>query len=169
MKAPSEEVATGEELVEIETDKATMTYESPQSGVLGAAVAEGTTHPVGAVIATVGAGTSDDGPETRSETGPGEAAHPIAAADPVLSNGSESFHGSQRAGTARATPLARRVAAAHGLELAAISGNGPARAHHPFRCRHGSGLADARSHGDIAEGPRGRSTDGAGVPRASTI
>ena len=34
LKADGEEVARGEELVEIETDKATMTYESDQEGVL---------------------------------------------------------------------------------------------------------------------------------------
>ncbi len=46
----------GEELVEIETDKATMTYESDAEGVLAIAAQEGDTLPIGAVIATIGEG-----------------------------------------------------------------------------------------------------------------
>ena len=43
----------GQELVEIETDKANMTYESDQEGVLKTIAAEGDTLPVGAPIARV--------------------------------------------------------------------------------------------------------------------
>ena len=49
----------GQELVEIETDKANMTYESDQEGVLQTIAAEGDTLPVGAVIARVGADDPD--------------------------------------------------------------------------------------------------------------
>jgi pyruvate dehydrogenase E2 component (dihydrolipoamide acetyltransferase) len=49
-----EPVRRGEELVEIETDKATMTYESDLDGVLAIVASEGDTLPVGAVIAHVG-------------------------------------------------------------------------------------------------------------------
>ena len=51
LKDDGEPVAEGEELVEIETDKATMTYESPADGVLSIVVAVGETLPVGEVIA----------------------------------------------------------------------------------------------------------------------
>ena len=47
-------VRRGEELVEIETDKATMTYESDLDGVLTIVAAEGDTLAVGAIIARVG-------------------------------------------------------------------------------------------------------------------
>lgn len=47
-------MARDEDLVEIETDKATMTYLSDVEGVLQVVVAEGTTVPVGAVIARIG-------------------------------------------------------------------------------------------------------------------
>ena len=56
LKADGDEVAKGDELVEIETDKATMTYESPEAGALTIVAAEGTTLPVGAVIATSATG-----------------------------------------------------------------------------------------------------------------
>src|SRR5271166_4787838 len=49
-----EQVSRGQELVEIETDKANMTYESDQEGVLQRIAAEGDTLPVGAVIARIG-------------------------------------------------------------------------------------------------------------------
>ncbi len=47
LKADGEQVARGEELVEIETDKATMTYESDQAGVLEIVATEGSTLAVG--------------------------------------------------------------------------------------------------------------------------
>jgi pyruvate dehydrogenase E2 component (dihydrolipoamide acetyltransferase) len=55
LKAAGEEVGRGEALVEIETDKATMTYESAASGRLEIVAAEGDTLPIGAVIARIGA------------------------------------------------------------------------------------------------------------------
>ncbi len=59
LKADGEEVARGEELVEIETDKATMTYESDQAGVLEIVAQAGTTLEVGALIAHVGPTAAD--------------------------------------------------------------------------------------------------------------
>jgi pyruvate dehydrogenase E2 component (dihydrolipoamide acetyltransferase) len=52
--ADGETVRRGQELVEIETDKANMTYESDQEGVLRTLAAEGDTLPVGAPIARIG-------------------------------------------------------------------------------------------------------------------
>ena len=52
--ADGESVRRGDELVEIETDKATMIYESDLEGVLETIASEGDTLPVGAVIARVG-------------------------------------------------------------------------------------------------------------------
>jgi pyruvate dehydrogenase E2 component (dihydrolipoyllysine-residue acetyltransferase) len=54
LKADGEHVERGEELVEIETDKATMTYESDQAGVLEIVAGVGSTRPVGELIARVG-------------------------------------------------------------------------------------------------------------------
>jgi pyruvate dehydrogenase E2 component (dihydrolipoamide acetyltransferase) len=55
LKADGDTVAVGEELVEIETDKATMVYESPHAGVLRIAAAEGDTVLVGDPIAAIDA------------------------------------------------------------------------------------------------------------------
>ena len=54
LKSDGDRVRAGDELVEIETDKATMAYESPAEGVLTIVAAVGETLPVGAVIASVG-------------------------------------------------------------------------------------------------------------------
>ena len=56
LKAEGDEVARGDELVEIETDKATMTYEADSDGVLQIVAAEGDTLPVGEVIARLNGG-----------------------------------------------------------------------------------------------------------------
>jgi pyruvate dehydrogenase E2 component (dihydrolipoamide acetyltransferase) len=70
--ADGEHVARGQELVEIETDKASMTYESDRDGVLQILVAEGESVAIGVAIARVGAGagvaespwTGPDSPDT---------------------------------------------------------------------------------------------------------
>src|SRR2546421_12957985 len=55
LKAVGDEVKRGDELVEIETDKANMTYEATDAGVLVEIVAEeGDTLPIGETIARIG-------------------------------------------------------------------------------------------------------------------
>lgn len=71
LKSDGDEVKRGEELVEIETDKANMTYEADQEGVLKIVAQEGDTLAVGATIAKIGA-ASDSGDE-RSEADEDEA------------------------------------------------------------------------------------------------
>ena len=74
LREEGEHVAEGDELVEIETDKATMAYESPAAGVLTIVAAVGETLPVGAMIATLG-----DGAPLK----PAPVAVAVAAAEPV--------------------------------------------------------------------------------------
>ena len=55
MKQVGEEIAVGEEIVEIETDKANMAYESDVAGTLTEILApEGETLPIGSPIAVIG-------------------------------------------------------------------------------------------------------------------
>src|SRR5687768_3032972 len=63
LKSDGDEVKRGDELVEIETDKANMTYEADQDGILNISASEGDTLAVGEKIATIGeaAGQGDDG------------------------------------------------------------------------------------------------------------
>ncbi len=73
LKSDGDSVERGEELVEIETDKANMTYEADQAGTLKIVAQEGDTLAVGATIAKIGddagdadAGESDAGSEEES-------------------------------------------------------------------------------------------------------
>src|SRR5919112_6303392 len=70
MKSVGEEVAVGDELVEIETDKANMVYESDTAGSLIEITAEeGDTLAIGEVIARVGdAGEAPSGDGASAET-----------------------------------------------------------------------------------------------------
>src|SRR3954471_20293337 len=73
LKADGDDVATGDELVEIETDKATMTYEADADGTLSIIAQEGETLAIGQVIAHLG-----DGEHARAGDGAAEA-QPAAA------------------------------------------------------------------------------------------
>jgi pyruvate dehydrogenase E2 component (dihydrolipoyllysine-residue acetyltransferase) len=68
LKSDGDEVTRGEELVEIETDKANMTYEADQDGTLQIVAGEGDTLPVGETIARIGEGGGGDAEQTAQET-----------------------------------------------------------------------------------------------------
>jgi len=79
LKSDGDEVAKGEELVEIETDKATMTYEADADGTLEIVADEGSTLAIGEVIARIGEGggsasesSADGGAEQEAAAGDGE-------------------------------------------------------------------------------------------------
>ncbi len=133
MKSIGDEVAVGDELVEIETDKANMVYESDVAGTLVEILAdEGATLPIGEVIARVGdAGdapvpdSSGDGREPAAEpaaaTPPAPADEAPAAAEPTAPEPQRRTDGERL----KASPLARRIAAERNVDLAALSGSGP--------------------------------------------
>jgi pyruvate dehydrogenase E2 component (dihydrolipoamide acetyltransferase) len=94
LKAPGDRVRKGEALVEIETDKITTEIEAPASGVLGDVTArEGDVVPVGQAIARI----VEDAGAPAAGTGAG-------AGSPAV----------------KASPLARRLAEQHGVDLAQI-------------------------------------------------
>ena len=70
LKSDGDEISRGDELVEIETDKANMTYEADQDGALKIVAQEGDTLPVGDTIAQIG-GSSDGAPRNRLAPIPG--------------------------------------------------------------------------------------------------
>jgi len=88
LKAVGDEIAVGDELVEIETDKANMAYEADVAGTLSEIlVQEGETVAIGTPIARVGesdgAGARDgQGTEEPRAAGPSRAAGPVGAGDP---------------------------------------------------------------------------------------
>src|SRR4051794_34872306 len=71
LKSDGDPVRAGDELVEIETDKATETYAADAEGVLQVVAAVGETLPVGAVIARLdGAGAVPAPPPAAPEAAP---------------------------------------------------------------------------------------------------
>src|SRR4051794_6036826 len=61
LKTDGDDVRRGDELAEIETDNATLTYAADAAGVLEIVAGEGETPPVGAVIARLGEATDAAG------------------------------------------------------------------------------------------------------------
>ncbi len=143
LKHDGELVKRGEELVEIETDKANMTYESDQEGVLETIAAEGETLAVGEPIARVGAGTggaegnsavaSPPAAETEEEPASGPAGVRAVSAAAEEDGPHDARSSTQRpedetaaAGErVKASPLARRIASESGVDLHTVSGSGP--------------------------------------------
>src|SRR5882757_10470536 len=136
MKQVGDEVAVGDELVEIETDKANMAYESDVAGTLTEILAqEGETLAIGERIAVVG-DPGKKGPSGSGETDEGSAAPtagPVAAGDPPLPPVAEASSATvpptappaDDGGRVKASPLARRIARDTGVDLASLTGSGP--------------------------------------------
>jgi pyruvate dehydrogenase E2 component (dihydrolipoyllysine-residue acetyltransferase) len=141
LKAEGDEVARGDELVEIETDKATMTYEADTAGTLAIVAQEGETLPIGQVIARIGGGgeaESGAGAETADQTGAADAeaagataSAPSGAAASAEASGNGAGNEGAVSATAAATaePPASAAAAAPGGDSPADgSGGAPAAA-----------------------------------------
>ena len=141
LKQDGESVAAEEELVEIETDKATVTHAAEAAGTLRILVSEGSTVAVGEVIARVGSAsemgeaakptaTTQEADEDATPTTAAEAdvptPPPATAAVEAVASAPETNGAAQTSDApAMATPLARRVAREHGVELDALKGSGP--------------------------------------------
>jgi pyruvate dehydrogenase E2 component (dihydrolipoamide acetyltransferase) len=142
-KKEGDEVSIGELLAEIETDKATMDFESPIKGVLlHIGAGEGDAIPVGQLLAVVGEkgedisglledaqnASSGGGSEEASESAPAqeEAAAPAAeaASAPAASQAAGSSASADADGRIKASPLARSMAKDKGIDLATVTGTG---------------------------------------------
>ncbi|MEZ5689333.1 MAG: pyruvate dehydrogenase complex dihydrolipoamide acetyltransferase [Caenibius sp.] len=125
-----DKVSTGDVMAEIETDKATMEFEAVDEGTVAAiAVPEGSEGvKVGTVIATL-AGEGEEvsvteaAPEPTPAPAPEPAPAPAQASAPAPAPAPASIKPSDT--RIVASPLARRIAAQRGVDLAAISGSGP--------------------------------------------
>lgn len=150
--AEGDAVAEGEPLVEVETDKASVTYESEVSGtLLSIGVPAGASAAVGATIAVVGA---------AQENGTGAVRAAVAAAPMARAQASPPARRVAAAPTTRvkASPLARRVAGELGIDLSTLTGTGP----------QGRVIrADVERRADaVGGGGGGGDTDGAAPPAA---
>jgi pyruvate dehydrogenase E2 component (dihydrolipoamide acetyltransferase) len=142
LKREGESFHEGDVIAEIETDKATMDFQAYEDGtMLRILVADGESAPLGAPIAIIGAEgeeAPDDAPAAASANGDGGAEKPAAegeadepepqtedqapvatATEPAPSNGAPADGGGLRA-----SPIARRMADAGGLDLRTLAGKG---------------------------------------------
>src|SRR5215470_6781971 len=149
-KSAGDAVKPGDNLFEIETDKVSMEVPSTTAGVLAEIrVPAGEVAPVGAVVAVIADGAAASAApaaETPSKPAPSSAAPaarpapvaaPVAAAQPdaaapikldpffEVRTPQRNYGPARLAGGRSATPLARRLAAEGGIDLAAISPSGP--------------------------------------------
>src|SRR5262252_3428444 len=148
-KSAGDAIKPGDNLFEIETDKVSMEVPSTTAGVLAEIrVPAGEVAPVGAVVAVIADGAAASAApaaETPSKPASSSAAAPAArpapvappAAQPAMATSikldpffevrtpQRNYGPARWAGGGSATPLARRLAAEGGIDLAAISPSGP--------------------------------------------
>ncbi|UNZ00300.1 pyruvate dehydrogenase complex dihydrolipoamide acetyltransferase [Zhouia spongiae] len=134
LKKVGDEVTEGDILAEIETDKATMEFESFYAGtLLHIGVQEGESAPVDSVLAVIGpkgtdvnavlsaakSGTAAEAPKAKAEAPPMPAKTEQVSEStpaPVVSTTS--------GGRIFASPLAKKMAAEKGIDLATVKGTG---------------------------------------------
>ena len=127
-KGEGEEVARGEVIADIETDKATVEFEAYTSGVLRRIIAdEGVSIPVGELIAVIaGADEVLDEIPTSSTDDPEDAVTPVATTSQKQNDIGETTAPVPPQDTRlRASPIARRLAQEKNIDLAVVTGTGP--------------------------------------------
>jgi len=133
-KAEGDTVNAGDVLCEIETDKATMEVEAVDEGVLGKILVPGGSE--GVAVNSVIALLLEEGEDasaldgyTPSAAAPAAAPAEAAPAAPVQAAAAPSSAPSAPAATTGtrvfASPLAKRIAADKGVDLASVQGSGP--------------------------------------------
>jgi len=122
-KQAGDQVTKGEPLLEVETDKAVVDVEAPATGILASISAQaGAEVPVGTAIAVILAeGEEHAASPPAGKVGP--QSRPGGGEPRPLSAGEQ--HAGAEARLQAASPLARRLAEARGIDLAGVAGAGP--------------------------------------------
>jgi pyruvate dehydrogenase E2 component (dihydrolipoamide acetyltransferase) len=133
LKSEGEQVAKGDPLFEIDTDKVTQEVESDFAGVLlKISLPEGEA-PVGQTIAWIGeageevaeaAASAEPAAEPQQPKPQDEEAPDAGTPETPRATGAAGASGSN-GGRVKASPLARRIARERGIELASLQGTGP--------------------------------------------
>lgn len=141
-------IREGEPLVEVETEKATTELVAERAGFLTILAADGDSVATGGVLGQIGAEVAETAPDRGQSAGKAEtrrdshAAPPTAVGDPVA--------GVAAPRRTRATPVARKLAALAGIDLAGLGpGSGPEGRIHRVDVEH---LLGARAAGALPTG-----------------
>ncbi len=126
IKIEGDEISRGDILAEVETDKAVVEMEAYGNGILRKVIiGEGVTVPVGQIIAIIADADEDlpdvDAPAAETLAEPESAPVPVAAEtapEPVAAPAAP-------AGRIKASPVAKKIAAENGIDLASLTGTGP--------------------------------------------
>jgi pyruvate dehydrogenase E2 component (dihydrolipoamide acetyltransferase) len=137
LKKSGDQVKRGDILAEVETDKANMEIEAYDTGILGEIlVKEGETAPIGQAIASIGSGqantqkaastqTTASSTHTTATNNVAPASNSLQALPIQAAHIDESSHDNQNGSRIKASPLARRIAEEHNIDLRQIQGTGP--------------------------------------------
>lgn len=139
LKNVGEQVDAGDPIAEIETDKVALEIEAAESGYLiQTMVGEGETVPIGTAIAQIGAegeapvavAPAAEAPQAEAApapAAPAPAAEPVAAsaAAPIEADTAPPAPVRANGEKLRASPLVKRLAAEHDIDLSGIAGTGP--------------------------------------------
>ena len=118
LKQPGDAVAADEPIASLETDKVALEVPAPQAGVMGAhQVAVGDTVEVGAVIATIEAGTAAPSKDAETPVDAPEKAPSVTAAKAADKQ-------DEVAASITLSPSVRRLVLEHGIDPSQISGTG---------------------------------------------
>jgi pyruvate dehydrogenase E2 component (dihydrolipoamide acetyltransferase) len=137
-----DEVAEDQPLVEIQTDKTTVEIPSPAAGkVAQILVEEGKVVPVGTILVVIG----EDGVEAKQDVS--------ATAVPKKHTSVSLAPRRASDGRVRATPLVRRLAQEHGVDLETLTGSGPQGRVTETDVRQAA-TSGGRAAGPVSEGRR---------------
>ncbi|WJS96254.1 2-oxo acid dehydrogenase subunit E2 [Flavobacterium johnsoniae] len=132
LKKVGDTVAEGDILAEIETDKATMEFESFNAGtLLYIGIQEGNTAPVDSLLAIIGPAGTDISGVADNFTAGGAAPAPEASgpaaeekAAPAAEKAPEAVAETSNGGRILASPLAKKIASDKGISLNQVKGSG---------------------------------------------
>ncbi|MFN2615679.1 MAG: multifunctional oxoglutarate decarboxylase/oxoglutarate dehydrogenase thiamine pyrophosphate-binding subunit/dihydrolipoyllysine-residue succinyltransferase subunit [Thermoleophilaceae bacterium] len=121
-KRPGDPVQEGETLLEVSSDKVDAEVPAPASGTVAKILVEADkVAPVGAVLAEIEVGDADP----AATAAPPEPAESPAQPSPEPTEAPTEAAAAPGNGDGIATPVAARIASAHGIDLSAVSGSGP--------------------------------------------
>jgi len=128
LKEEGDEIETSELLCEIETDKASMEYESPEEGIVAKILVEpGQTIPVDTVIAIIAEEGEEIDVNAFTSASPSTSSAPVEATTTETSQTDTPTQQVQSQTTDRikASPLAKSIAKENGIDLSTVKGTGP--------------------------------------------